>query len=169
VNHAFDGPGHAELRGRGRDLFTDASAKRHVKRVCVVSFRRRRPAPREDFGRRDGRAHMGGRTGPTCSAAKLTRAWAIVKGHPDLHHTTGRHYVEGGLIGYRWILHDLTVRLHAEALAREMQCRLRDLAEHWRQLDGAKSHFLNLASHELRTPLTVLGGYLAHAGGRHLR
>ena len=33
VNDAFDGPGHAELRGRGRDLFTDASAKRHVERV----------------------------------------------------------------------------------------------------------------------------------------
>lgn len=33
VNDAFDGPGHGELRGRGRDLFTDASAKRHVARV----------------------------------------------------------------------------------------------------------------------------------------
>ncbi len=33
VNDAFDGPGHAQLRGQGRDLFTDASAKRHVVRV----------------------------------------------------------------------------------------------------------------------------------------
>jgi cytochrome P450 len=33
VNDAFDGPGHAELRGRGKDLFTDASARRHVVRV----------------------------------------------------------------------------------------------------------------------------------------
>jgi cytochrome P450 len=33
VNEAFDGPGHAELRGRGKDLFTDASARRHVVRV----------------------------------------------------------------------------------------------------------------------------------------
>jgi PAS domain S-box-containing protein len=80
-------------------------------------------------------------------------------------HCRAARDVEGGVIGYRWILHDLTDRLHAQALAREMECRetgrLRDLAEHWRQLDGAKSHFLNLASHELRTPLTVLGGYLA--------
>jgi cytochrome P450 len=37
VNQAFDGPGHAELRGRGRDLFTDAGAKRHVKRVFASS------------------------------------------------------------------------------------------------------------------------------------
>ncbi|HEX6506323.1 MAG TPA: cytochrome P450 [Chloroflexota bacterium] len=33
VNGAFDGPGHAELRNQGKDLFTDASAKRHVERV----------------------------------------------------------------------------------------------------------------------------------------
>ncbi len=33
VNESFDGPGHAALRGRMRDLFTDANAKRHVARV----------------------------------------------------------------------------------------------------------------------------------------
>jgi cytochrome P450 len=33
VNQSFDGPGHAALRGRARDLFTDASARRHVARV----------------------------------------------------------------------------------------------------------------------------------------
>ena len=33
VNDAFDGPGHLELRERGKDLFTDASAKAHVARV----------------------------------------------------------------------------------------------------------------------------------------
>jgi cytochrome P450 len=33
VNESFDGPGHAALRGRARDLFTDASAKQHVARV----------------------------------------------------------------------------------------------------------------------------------------
>src|SRR5690242_15490506 len=29
VNDVFDGPGHAELRQRGKDLFTDASARQH--------------------------------------------------------------------------------------------------------------------------------------------
>jgi cytochrome P450 len=33
VNGSFDGPGHAALRRQARDLFTDASAKRHVARV----------------------------------------------------------------------------------------------------------------------------------------
>lgn len=33
VNDSFDGPGHAALRHQMRDLFTDASAKRHVARV----------------------------------------------------------------------------------------------------------------------------------------
>ncbi|HLY30749.1 MAG TPA: cytochrome P450 [Ktedonobacterales bacterium] len=33
VNQAFDGPGHDELRLKARDLFTDASSKRHVARV----------------------------------------------------------------------------------------------------------------------------------------
>jgi cytochrome P450 len=33
VNTSFDGPGHVALRGQARDLFTDASAKRHVARV----------------------------------------------------------------------------------------------------------------------------------------
>lgn len=33
VNESFDGPGHAGLRRQARDLFTDASAKRHVARV----------------------------------------------------------------------------------------------------------------------------------------
>jgi cytochrome P450 len=33
VNDAFDGPGHADLRERARDLFTEANAKRHVARV----------------------------------------------------------------------------------------------------------------------------------------
>jgi cytochrome P450 len=35
VNESFDGPGHAALRRQARDLFTDASAKRHVARVFV--------------------------------------------------------------------------------------------------------------------------------------
>jgi cytochrome P450 len=33
VNESFDGPGHTALRRQARDLFTDASAKRHVARV----------------------------------------------------------------------------------------------------------------------------------------
>jgi cytochrome P450 len=33
VNTSFDGPGHDTLRRQARDLFTDASAKRHVARV----------------------------------------------------------------------------------------------------------------------------------------
>src|SRR5436305_170236 len=33
VNESFDGPGHAALRRQARDLFTDASSKRHVARV----------------------------------------------------------------------------------------------------------------------------------------
>lgn len=33
VNNAFDGPGHAGLRGQGKDLFTDEIAKQHVERV----------------------------------------------------------------------------------------------------------------------------------------
>lgn len=33
VNESFDGPGHDALRLRARDLFTDASSKRHVTRV----------------------------------------------------------------------------------------------------------------------------------------
>src|SRR6185312_1749440 len=33
VNQSFDGPGHAALRRQARDIFTDASAKRHVARV----------------------------------------------------------------------------------------------------------------------------------------
>lgn len=33
VNESFDGPGHTALRRQARDLFTDASAKRHVARL----------------------------------------------------------------------------------------------------------------------------------------
>jgi cytochrome P450 len=33
VNESFDGPGHNVLRRQARDLFTDASSKRHVARV----------------------------------------------------------------------------------------------------------------------------------------
>ncbi|CAL9493555.1 hypothetical protein SUDANB95_03268 [Actinosynnema sp. ALI-1.44] len=33
VNRIFDGPGHADLRSRARDLFTDASARQLVRRV----------------------------------------------------------------------------------------------------------------------------------------
>ncbi|HEX6818919.1 MAG TPA: cytochrome P450 [Ktedonobacterales bacterium] len=33
VNTSFDGPGHVALRRQARDLFTDASARRHVARV----------------------------------------------------------------------------------------------------------------------------------------
>ena len=33
VNESFDGPGHDMLRRQARDLFTDASSKRHVARV----------------------------------------------------------------------------------------------------------------------------------------
>ena len=33
VNESFDGPGHDVLRRQARDLFTDASSKRHVARV----------------------------------------------------------------------------------------------------------------------------------------
>ncbi|GAA0220490.1 cytochrome P450 [Saccharothrix mutabilis subsp. mutabilis] len=33
VNRIFDGPGHADLRSRARDLFTDASARELVRRV----------------------------------------------------------------------------------------------------------------------------------------
>jgi PAS domain S-box-containing protein len=67
--------------------------------------------------------------------------------------------------GLHWILYDLTDRLRAEGRLREVQDaetgRFRELADHWKQLEGAKTHFLNLASHELRSPLTLLGGYLA--------
>ncbi len=72
---------------------------------------------------------------------------------------------EADVIGFSWVLHDLRARLEAERLEREAQevetDRLRDLAEHWEQLDAAKSQFLNLAAHELRSPVTVLGGYLS--------
>jgi cytochrome P450 len=60
VNDAFDGPGHAELRGRGRDLFTDANAKRHVARVFCE------PAARLSEALSQGR---------TVDIALITRGW----------------------------------------------------------------------------------------------
>jgi cytochrome P450 len=60
VNDAFDGPGHAELRGRGRDLFTDASAKRHVIRV---------------FGEPAARLAEALRQGATVDIAETARVW----------------------------------------------------------------------------------------------
>lgn len=33
IEDVFDGPGHADLRQRGKDLFTDATAREHVTRV----------------------------------------------------------------------------------------------------------------------------------------
>ncbi len=72
---------------------------------------------------------------------------------------------DGRETGHRWVMHDLTDRFRADDLAREAgdreSAQLRDRAEHWQQLDTAKSQFLHLASHELRSPLTILGGYLA--------
>lgn len=71
----------------------------------------------------------------------------------------------GAVCAFHWILYDLTDRLSAEGQVREVQDaetgRLRELADHWKHLEGAKTHFLSLASHELRSPLTLLGGYLA--------
>jgi PAS domain S-box-containing protein len=73
--------------------------------------------------------------------------------------------IAGSVIGFRWIMHDLTERFQAEELARSAQMReaerLRDVAEKWKRVEEAKSQFLNLASHELRSPLTILGGYLS--------
>jgi len=89
-------------------------------------------------------------------------------GQPTLHvqaHCRAALGPDGELIGYRWMLHDLTERMQTEQLRREIADRdaehLRELSRNWEAVESAKSQFLQLASHELRSPLTVIGGYLS--------
>ena len=60
VNDTFDGPGHARLRGQGRDLFTDTSAKRQVRRVFADAG----PAVTQQLNR-----------GETVDVAEVARTW----------------------------------------------------------------------------------------------
>lgn len=60
VNETFDGPGHARLRGQARDLFTDTSAKRQVRRVFADAG----PALTEQLNR-----------GETVDVAEVARTW----------------------------------------------------------------------------------------------
>jgi cytochrome P450 len=60
VTDAFDGPGHAELRKSGKDLFTDSSARIHVTRVF-----------REPADRLAGQL----RHGDTVNIAETVRGW----------------------------------------------------------------------------------------------
>jgi len=72
---------------------------------------------------------------------------------------------DGAVIGFRWMLHDLTDRVRTERLRRQLEQRdaerLRELNRRWEAVESAKSQFLQLASHELRSPVTVIGGYLS--------
>ncbi len=62
---------------------------------------------------------------------------------------------EGKLLGWRWLLRDITARKQAEEIIRNMQLQNLQLQEAAR----LKSHFLAVMSHELRSPMNAIIGF----------
>lgn len=62
---------------------------------------------------------------------------------------------EGNILGYRWLLRDITARKQAEEKIRNIQLQNLQLQESAR----LKSHFLAIMSHELRSPMNAIIGF----------
>jgi PAS domain S-box-containing protein len=65
------------------------------------------------------------------------------------------HDWEGKVIGWRWLVRDITVRKQTEAQIRNIQLQNLQLQEAAR----LKSHFLAIMSHELRSPMNAIIGF----------
>lgn len=65
------------------------------------------------------------------------------------------HDWEGKVIGWRWLVRDITLRKQTEARIRNVQMQNLQLQEAAR----LKSHFLAIMSHELRSPMNAIIGF----------
>jgi two-component system sensor histidine kinase VicK len=64
-----------------------------------------------------------------------------------------RHF---NLVGFRWLLRDVTLQKQTEALQLELEEGLQQQLEEERQLSQIKSRFIETVSHEFRTPLAII-------------
>lgn len=66
---------------------------------------------------------------------------------------------EGNLLAYSVILRDIRERKALEEKMRRQREELEEMYRKLKELDRAKSNFLNIVSHELRTPITNISAY----------